>query len=1023
MIKEIKYKGYAENPSDYECSDGELAMSLNAIYEDGALRPVLSPETILTLDPSKRVVCVHETSVYTHYIVTDDENNLYYIDGNVTSDSLYTFSGPIYQVTPVGNTLVVLTSEGMYYFLWKESAYINLGNELPSLKASPYIYTEILNATNIKDKYKIDFTAEDLYGTEIDFTDKDKIFDEEPPLIIELSDADKAGIYETGFAVLNKCSNALREKGYFLEPFYVRFAYRMYDGSHIGHTVPVLLVPTTWGKPIMALVKNNNKIYFNPVYSCSSLFYGIENNDIPNDWADLITHIDVFVTEPLIDYTDSSDTLMRVIKYNPFYYTINIGQYREYVTAEAMVGKEWKSIDDIIHEMYSDDNTITETSRGQFQFMKSGGYLTGYEYKIRINLNSYSDSEYLLFKSKYPLWAETSFEQILPEENDLINERYPDWTVYSIKRMRPAEDVVFHLNADANADDIEYVDYCRVSLNLKAINLHYYIESRRVDELEYNEVLTSCTSFYKIDEIKLEDISNKIMFDRQFVLQNLVARETLDDIGTGVNKAISSNSFNYNNRLNVVVDKLKFTDANTSLKKQNPCVIQKDSTSDLIVKKAYVEIYENNKYAYVEIPTENIDYGELVIFSYPNNGAKTLVALIVREYNNGFSPEYYQYKFKMVQHDFLNMSFVFTKFANLFGDSSTNIVHEIIRLSGEGDFYIPSCDAIEYGNVVRLSDVNNPFRFSEEYTVSLPVSKIYALSTAAKALSQGQFGQYPLYAFTSDGIWALELTATGTYSARQPISRDVVINKDSITQIDTAVLFATDRGIMLISGSQVICISDMISAEDMFQIKDLPKINEFTSLYASSCGAKVSADDLSYIPFTDFVRSCRMIYDYPHQHIIIYNPDKKYAYVYSLLSQLWGMILCNIQDNVNSYPEALAMTSDNRLVDFSQSTTGVPTILVVTRPFKLDAPDVHKTISTVIQRGNLKDKYLSQVLYGSNDLNNWMLVWSSDNMYMRGFSGTPYKYYRLALMRRMLRTESLDGASVQYEPKLMNKLR
>lgn len=31
MIKDIKYNGYTAQPSDYECSDGQLTTSLNLI--------------------------------------------------------------------------------------------------------------------------------------------------------------------------------------------------------------------------------------------------------------------------------------------------------------------------------------------------------------------------------------------------------------------------------------------------------------------------------------------------------------------------------------------------------------------------------------------------------------------------------------------------------------------------------------------------------------------------------------------------------------------------------------------------------------------------------------------------------------------------------------------------------------------------------------------------------------------------------------------------------------------------------
>ena len=64
----------------------------------------------------------------------------------------------------------------------------------------------------------------------------------------------------------------------------------------------------------------------------------------------------------------------------------------------------------------------------------------------------------------------------------------------------------------------------------------------------------------------------------------------------------------------------------------------------------------------------------------------------------------------------------------------------------------------------------------------------------------------------------------------------------------------------------------------------------------------------------------------------------------------------------------------------------------------MDEPDVFKTIDTIIQRGYFKSGHVVQVLYGSNDLFNWHTVWSSTDKYMRGFRGTPYKAFRIALI-------------------------
>ena len=155
-------------------------------------------------------------------------------------------------------------------------------------------------------------------------------------------------------------------------------------------------------------------------------------------------------------------------------------------------------------------------------------------------------------------------------------------------------------------------------------------------------------------------------------------------------------------------------------------------------------------------------------------------------------------------------------------------------------------------NKIYTSEVNNPFSFPLLGINTIGTGEIIGISTAAKALSEGQFGQFPLYAFTTDGVWALEVSATGSYSAKQPITRDVCLDGRSITQIDDAVLFATARGIMLISGSESICITDILDAEQPFLISQLPSAQKFVENVAS-----LSMDNVNYLPFQTFLTGCR----------------------------------------------------------------------------------------------------------------------------------------------------------------------
>ena len=134
-----------------------------------------------------------------------------------------------------------------------------------------------------------------------------------------------------------------------------------------------------------------------------------------------------------------------------------------------------------------------------------------------------------------------------------------------------------------------------------------------------------------------------------------------------------------------------------------------------------------------------------------------------------------------------------------------------------------------------------------------------------------------------------------------------------------------------------------------------------------------------------------------------------------------------ITDGVNAYPEAIANTMDNSIVDMSQRSAadlkqGVYGLLW-TRPLKLEGVNELKTIDTIIQRGVLKKDHVKQVLYGSRDLMNWELIWSSKDAYLRGFRGTPYKYFRVCLVCHLEQGESLYGFTVQYTPRDTNQPR
>ena len=909
MIQDIKYSGFTANPSDYECTDGELAMSIGLVPEDGSLKPVLPPQVQLTLGENQKVVFIHETSVFKYYIVIDTStNNTFFTDGNTESEQflqhLYAFSSAdIYSFNAVGNTLVVLTSDGIHYLLWKSQSegYLYLGTHLPECPISFGLQGEMIRG----DEFDINFDK-------IDILDGD--------LWIDFTDNNKTRITEQVLAKVNKfIADNSTNAGKFMYPFFVRYAYRLYDGSLTMHSAPVLMVCSSDLAPQCfvthlhgeGLSVNQATLRLGGMFH--QLDYAVDSaatiTELEN-WNDIIKSIDIFVSAPIYTYDQN-------------------GECTKFLATD-----------------YSDC------------------------YSICKNIGQKADT------SVYPIrYQKSKFSELYAFTFEPTELTYPSWRL-----MLPMRE------GDAIKGDIT------------DNHLFYILKSINVSDLKTERTIIPVNKEY---------------------LQSLVTREVMTDDYDSHDLLIPKYSYNYNSRFNIANLKKRlfsgfpassmfpYTDGNVHNWKDGSPTILDIKVSVLV----YFFIKQDGRDIVVrgDVGSFGLDTPFLWLF-YPNTNAYKAV-LEINQYLSTY------YEVPLAPHPTLNGAYYFGGWEGINVSENKKYFSFNVSTLAERTIDVP--------NKIYTSEVNNPFYFPVLGINTIGTGTILGICSAAKALSQGQFGQFPLYAFSTDGVWALEVSSTGTYSAKQPITRDVCINPASITQIDTAVLFATDRGIMLISGSETICLSDSINSRDLFAISDLPKADTLVELFNDRAAddEKINIDNVSLLPFGDFLTDCRMIYDYTNQHIIVYNPSVSYAYVYSLKSKTWGMIHSNIVDNVNSYPEALAMLGGNKLANFSISDVQNITALVVTRPFKLGTPDVLKTIDTIIQRGYFRNNHISQVLYGSRDMFNWHVVWSSKDKYLRGFRGSPYKCFRLALICKLDKSENIYGCTAQFTPRFTNRPR
>lgn len=257
-------------------------------------------------------------------------------------------------------------------------------------------------------------------------------------------------------------------------------------------------------------------------------------------------------------------------------------------------------------------------------------------------------------------------------------------------------------------------------------------------------------------------------------------------------------------------------------------------------------------------------------------------------------------------------------------------------------------------NKIKVSGLNNPLSFPMAQTYTVSNGDVLGLCSATSALSTGQFGQFPLYVFCTDGIYALEVGSSDVvYSRAVPVSRDVCKNPASITSTDNAVLFATEESIMLLSGSEVANISSQVEGFLPTFLQSSPVINKIADIVGYSAL-------LSTVEFRNYIQQAKIGYEYNNKEIIVSNKDYGYSYVFNMKSAAWHKISESVDTFLNSYPECFAYKPDGGVYNIYNPKRTVNNILLVTKPVKFGTLTHKRLLQTAIRgivRPSLSDVY------------------------------------------------------------------
>lgn len=318
-------------------------------------------------------------------------------------------------------------------------------------------------------------------------------------------------------------------------------------------------------------------------------------------------------------------------------------------------------------------------------------------------------------------------------------------------------------------------------------------------------------------------------------------------------------------------------------------------------------------------------------------------------------------------------------------------------------------------NEVWVSEVNNPFVFNASGVNTVGNGSIIGIISNTQALSQGQFGQFPLFCFTTDGVWTLQTSSEGTYSSAHPISREICNNKDSITATDNLVFFSSEKGLMMINGSEVSCVSSQLSGKTY-----VPTPKEIMYHMAN----------IEPVSFVDFIKKCKIAYDYRDNLLWIVNPNYRHCFLLSIESGAYAMTtLRGYPVNViNDYPDTLIE------VDYGQtepeymtfSLINRPNIndderrissFIISRPMKIGDQNSLKTPTMIRYIGNNNQKaVLKMRLFASDDLINWVRI--------NSLRGRGFKYYKYNfIFEDLLPTDTFSGVTERWQFKYLSKFR
>lgn len=412
------------------------------------------------------------------------------------------------------------------------------------------------------------------------------------------------------------------------------------------------------------------------------------------------------------------------------------------------------------------------------------------------------------------------------------------------------------------------------------------------------------------------------------------------------------------------------------------------------------------------------------VLTYPDSRAFKVEMLL----NDGTWKKLAEYSLK--EHPFQNYAY----YVNKSRGNMTLATAQFLNINDAPLFTLPQVigGVLAENNRMQVSEINNPLIYPAATSYRFDENYVRGAAAATETLSEGQFGQFPLYVFTDNGIYGMLQGQDQVIYARQVFARRDNIISDEILPIPGAVAYIAKDGLKIILGNQQVTnLSKDIERGPATALTGAARTQVVTEGFTA-----LSADYLCSASFLDYLKDddTILLWDSENNELIVSNWTYDYSWGFTFGLKLWRKFTESWKFRINK--DGWCGVKTNRVYKIDTENTALTAnTFLVTAPIRFTATNMKKIFKAVLRANFFTSAtvYTHFYVLGSNNLTDWTVCTGSKKRsstlatlfidLIARMLGRSYKFISFVFAGELSRHTELFLFEVEYQVRYFNRLR